>query len=114
MSRETGRRSPPVPDELRRLEAARELQRRDAARGCLLALVLEGAALLGGLAWLVALATRTRWLRVGAATAFLGFTAAAAAVIILMILLGNRPAARRLRERHRRATLRQDEATDAP
>ena len=100
--------------EIDRLNAARELQRRDAARGCLLALVLEGAALLGGVAWLVALATATRWLQVGAATAFLGFTAAAAVVVAFMLVLGNRPAARRLRERHRQATLRQDESADAP
>ena len=84
-------------DDRAKMAAAREMQRRDAARGCLLAAVLEGAALLAGLAWMLATAFDWRGLRTAALAAFLGFTAAAACVAAVMLVLGNRPAARRLR-----------------
>ena len=38
----------------KRLEAQRARQRRDAARGCLIILVLEGAGLLAGALWVIA------------------------------------------------------------
>ncbi len=59
-------------------EAAREEQRRrDAARGCLLFLILETAALLGGALWVVATLLEWRALRAAGAFGFIAFTLAA-------------------------------------
>ena len=91
------------PDEQALLAAARQ-QKIDAARGCLVAIVLETAALLAGLLWLV-----TWWLEApkwgrAAALSFFVFTAAAILIAGLVVVLGNLPKNRKLREAAHRAT----------
>jgi hypothetical protein len=98
-----------IPD-LQRLAALRAIQQREAARGCLLALVLEGGALLAALLWLATLALDTPRLRIAAAGAFLVFTLAAAVVGLLVVVQGNLPGSRRLRRDHEEATRRQQAA----
>ena len=94
------------PGDLQQLSALRALQQREAARGCLLALVLEGSALLAALLWLATLALDLPRLRIAAAGAFLVFTLAAAVVGVILVVQGSRPGARRLRRDHEEATRR--------
>ena len=82
---------------LHELRALRARQQREAARGCLLALVLEGAALLGGLLWLVARLLEMSRLALTAAIAFAAFTLAALGVGLVLTIQGNLPQQRRLR-----------------
>lgn len=70
---------------------------RDSARGCLLALVLEGAAILAGVLWGICALLDFPRLGLAAAIAFFAFTVAAVAVALLLVILGNTPAQRRLR-----------------
>lgn len=70
---------------------------RDSARGCLLALVLEGAAILAAVLWLICRLLGFPRLEMAAAIAFFAFTMAAIAVGLLLLILGNTPSQRRLR-----------------
>ena len=93
-----------VDEELKRLEALRAVQQREMGRGCLLALVLDGAAMLAGVLWLIATFLEMPRLRLTAAGAFLVFTLATAVVILILLVQGNLPGQRRLRQEHERAT----------
>ena len=79
-------------------DAARTVQQRTTARGCLLALVLDGAAFLGGALWLVGVATGSPSLRSAGAFAFFAFTAATAGVLLFLVITGNTRRQRQLRE----------------
>ena len=70
---------------------------RDSARGCLLALVLEGAAILAGVLWGISRLLDFPRLAFAAGIAFFAFTVAAMGVGLLLLILGNTPAQRRLR-----------------
>lgn len=70
---------------------------RDAGRGCLLALVLEGAALLAVVLWVISWVFEFPRLRIAAMVAFAAFTLASAGVVLMMVILGNTPGQRRLR-----------------
>ena len=70
--------------------------------GCLLALVLEGAALLAGLGWAIAALAEWRPGQRALGYAFIAFTFAAAAVAGIVAVLGNtrrQREIRRLRDR---------------
>lgn len=88
---------PSADQELQRIEDLRVRQQRAAGRGCLIALVLEGAALLAAVLWLVAVALDMPRLRLAAAGAFLVFTLACALAAVLLLIGGNLPSQRRLR-----------------
>ncbi|MEM1013367.1 MAG: hypothetical protein AAGI46_14240 [Planctomycetota bacterium] len=79
-------------------EAERLAQRRDFARGCLLALILEGAALLAAVGWVIAVAAG--WLEAGRALgfAFAVFTGAAAVVAFVIVVMGNTRKQRAIRD----------------
>jgi len=98
----TPEQAPPPPEAPEVPEAAAEVARqRDAATGCLLALVLEAAALLGGLLWLVgALAGLPAAARAGA-FGFWAFTLAAAATGVALVIFGRDFGRRRRREQPR-------------
>ena len=70
--------------------ADRGARRRDNARGCLLALVFEGAALLAAAAWGVSRLLALPALSRTTGFAFLVFTALAAGVCLLLVVTGNR------------------------
>ncbi len=89
--------------EVQHLEALRQRQRREAARGCLLAMVLEGAALLSVALWGVAIALDLPRLASAGVGAFVLFTLAAALVGLLLLVQGNLPRHRRLRREHEEA-----------
>ena len=93
----------PVDEELKRLEALRAVQQREMGRGCLLALVLDSAAMLAAVLWLIATLLEMPRLRLTAAGAFLVFTLAAAVTVLMMMIQGNLPGQRRLRQEHERA-----------
>src|SRR5690606_28749097 len=97
---------PEQPSDVQRLEALRDRQRREAARGCLLAMVLEGAALLSVALWLVATALDLPRLARAGVGAFILFTLAAALVGVILLVQGNLPHHRRLRRDHEEATAR--------
>ncbi len=79
-------------------EAQREMQRRDSARGCLLVLVLEGAAVLGALVWGIGWLFELPALRSAGMFAFLAFTVAAVVVVGIVLFIGNTTRQRRLRK----------------
>lgn len=88
---------PPADQELQRIESLRLRQQRSAARGCLIVMVLEGAALLAAILWLIATVLDMPRLRLAAAGAFLVFTLASALAAVLLLIGGNLPSQRRLR-----------------
>ena len=94
------------------LAVRREMQLRDAGRGCLLALVLEGAAILSGVLWLITWMFSFHRLATAAAVAFFAFTIAAFAVGLLVAILGNTPAQRRLRAEAARLEASQSKTAD--
>lgn len=83
--------------DMEQLRQRRAQQQRDAARGCLLAGVLEGAALLAAVAWGIGTLLEVHWLHRTAAAGFIVFTLGALAVLLMLLILGNTPAQRRLR-----------------
>jgi hypothetical protein len=97
-------------EDLAMLTALRQRQQREAARGCLLVLVLEGAAILAVVLWLLAMGLGMPRLRLWAGGAFLVFTLAAAAAGLMLLVQGNLPGARRLRRDHAEASRRRQDA----
>lgn len=98
-----------APD-LQRLAALRALQQREAARGCLLALVLEGAAVLAVVLWLIGAGLAMPRLQLAAIASFAVFTLAAAGVGIVILVQGNLPGQRRIRREHEEAARRGERA----
>ena len=92
------------------LTALRQRQQREAARGCLLVLVLEGAAVLAVVLWLSALGLGMPRLRLWAGGAFLVFTLSAAVVGLMILVQGNLPSSRRLRRDYEEARARESRA----
>ena len=84
-------------DDPARIEALRAQQQRQAARGCLLVLVLEGAALLAAGLWVLAIFLELPRLKAAGFGAFVAFTLAALAAGAWLLILGNLPSQRRLR-----------------
>lgn len=85
----------PAPPEV--VEHFRRAQQIDAARGCLVAAVLEGAALLAGVLWLIAFFLDLPGLMLTGKLAFIVFTGAALVVGVLLLILGNTRRHRQLR-----------------
>ena len=96
--------------DLHRLASLRALQQREAARGCLLALVLEGGAVLAVLLWLAGAGLEMPRLKLAAVGAFTVFTLAAAVVGIMILVQGNLPRQRRIRREHEEAIRRAQSA----
>lgn len=91
----------------------RDRQRRQAARGCLLALVLEGAALLAGFLWVLAMFLELRRLAAAGLGAFVVFTVAALLAGAWLLIVGNLPTQRRLRREHEGAGAPNHEEEDS-
>lgn len=87
----------PGDSKLHRIRMLRARQQREAGRGCLLALVLEGAALLAGLLWVLAVFLKLPRLSAAGLGAFVVFTLAALAAGVWLLIIGNLPGQRRLR-----------------
>ena len=96
-----------------RLEALRARQQRQTARGCLLALVLEGAALLAAGLWVLAMFLELPRLKAAGLGAFVVFTLAALMVGLWLLVAGNLPAQRRLRQDYERSAGRPGSTVDA-
>ena len=89
-----------LPDDdptFRELARLRDRQRRDAARGCLLALVLQTAAVLAAVVWVVARSAGMGGLAQAGAFAFVAFTIAAVVAAVFLLVVQNLPRHRRLR-----------------
>jgi uncharacterized membrane protein len=83
---------------MRELRILRERQRREAARGCLLALVLEGAAVLAGVGWVLFRALGWPAGQRACEFAFLAFTISGVLVAFYLLIVQNLPKHRQLRE----------------
>ncbi len=97
-------------DDLTQLEALRALQKREAARGCLLALVFEGAALLAVGLWIIAAALEMPRLQTAALGGFIVFSFLALVMGLILLIQGNQPKQRRLRREHEAAARRRGRA----
>lgn len=94
--------------ELKRLQTLRLRQQREAARGCLIVLVFEGASVLAVALWVLAVLLEMPRLQTAAVVAFLAFTVVSILLGVMLLVRGNFPGQRRLRRDHEQ-TLRQDQ-----
>ena len=81
-----------------KIHAARRQQKIDAARGCLVALVFELAALMAGVLWIIGHVTELQALATAGLFAFFAFTLAALVVGVVLLVVGNSRGERKLRD----------------